>query len=248
MPHSAGAERRSIQRIELADPLVGRLGTHDVALVDLSLRGVGVEHRDQIATGSRVSLYFEVGGRKVVATCKIVRTRLDRFRSGRGAITVYRSGLLFDAFENESVSTVRDLVDRCVTRALEEQLANANGDPVTSTEKMPVFRDGVLAIDQTDLARIFEGRLDAPSLMLAKPSYIRCRLRDGLWMKIKTAKPDQPEDGFTVSAQESMQEITMLCDTYREGDTAVRDLVRKLAAASIQRSIDDAIPTDRLVP
>ena len=44
--------------------------------------------------------------------------------------------------------------------------------------------------------------------------------------------PDQPENGFTVSAAEPDDQVELLCQTYESGDEESRRLTRLLAELS----------------
>ena len=46
---------------------------------------------------------------------------------------------------------------------------------------------------------------------------------------------DQPENGFTVAANESEEQIQMLCRTYESGDAESRRMTRMIAELSVTR-------------
>jgi len=47
--------------------------------------------------------------------------------------------------------------------------------------------------------------------------------------------PDQPEDGFTVSANEAQDQIDLLCRTYEGGDADAKNMTRMIAGLTINR-------------
>jgi hypothetical protein len=44
--------------------------------------------------------------------------------------------------------------------------------------------------------------------------FVRWLFRNGAWTSEKSATSDQPDDGFTVSAAEPSEQVTLLCRTY----------------------------------
>jgi hypothetical protein len=66
--------------------------------------------------------------------------------------------------------------------------------------------------------------------------YIRWELRDGHWTPHHSHTADQPENGFTISAAEAEEQVTMLRRTYEAGDAEARRLTRMLAELSVAES------------
>ena len=56
----------------------------------------------------------------------------------------------------------------------------------------------------------------------------------------------QPANGFTVSAAETDENVSMLCDAYEAGDAENRRLIRIMAELSISKA--EGIPTRRYEP
>src|SRR5688500_15864307 len=132
---------RRVQRVHLAQPLVARLGTTYVVLVDLSILGARVEHHIPLAAGSHTRLAFDWDEATIVVDCRIVRSRLERFSSGSEGLTVYHSGLEFEAVTPETRALLKDMIGGFIGRALEEQKLNARGVfPGHDVERMPIFR------------------------------------------------------------------------------------------------------------
>lgn len=63
--------------------------------------------------------------------------------------------------------------------------------------------------------------------------FVRWMFDDGRWRSEPSLLPDQPADGFTVSAAEPPDQIEMLCRTYQDGDAEARRLTRMLAELSV---------------
>jgi hypothetical protein len=126
------------------------------------------------------------------------------------------------------------MISSARAQTLVEQVANAKGF-VPPRGEMPIFRGGVLTSNQV---RITSEKRDAHLLpdrpIVKEIGYIRFYKRVGRWMKIWTMDPAQPEDGFTVSANEPVDQVDQLCDLYRNGDESTRELVRLLASTSLE--------------
>lgn len=63
--------------------------------------------------------------------------------------------------------------------------------------------------------------------------YVRWELEDGHWTPHHAREPDQPENGFTISAKEPEEQVEMLRRTYETGDAEARRLTRMLAELSV---------------
>jgi len=64
-------------------------------------------------------------------------------------------------------------------------------------------------------------------------SFIRCRLHGNRWEIKRTSDPGQPDDGFAIPSESADAGIQTLCDNYSRGSAEDRQLIRLLAAASI---------------
>jgi hypothetical protein len=116
----------------------------------------------------------------------------------------------------EECTSLSRMLDRS-TREIElAQEANARGDR----------EENIIDGDQT-LTAASAGR------MLA--GYTVWRLTDGGWKGRPALLPDQPEDGFTISADESDDQVELLCRTYETGDGESRRLTRLLAEMSVSQ-------------
>lgn len=63
--------------------------------------------------------------------------------------------------------------------------------------------------------------------------YVRWELEDGHWTPHHAREPDQPKNGFTISANEPDEQVEMLRRTYETGDAEARRLTRMLAELSV---------------
>jgi hypothetical protein len=106
-----------------------------------------------------------------------------------------------------------------VARALDEQKANARGIPSAAVQ---AFQTG----KGTD--------------------FLRCELVDGTWRRTTTGRPEQPANGFTISAEEERDQVEMLCQTFETADAAGRKLIQTMAEMSISKS--EGVPTRRYNP
>jgi hypothetical protein len=69
----------------------------------------------------------------------------------------------------------------------------------------------------------------------ASSGFLQYRLTGDGWTCQRALLPDQPEDGFTVSANESQEQIDLLCRTYEGGDTESKRMTRMIAELSVTR-------------
>ncbi len=121
-----------------------------------------------------------------------------------------QAGLKF----TEDSSLLRDLIARSASDVLRAQLANMTGQR----------EQNFLVGDETLTA--------SSARLLGSTSYVSMIFEAGAWKRRKSLLPDQPPDGFTVSAAEADDQVALLCDTYAKGDEHQRNLTRLLAELS----------------
>jgi hypothetical protein len=120
-----------------------------------------------------------------------------------------RAGL---KFVEESEVLLR-LIALSATEVLRAQQANAEG--------------------QRELNVVGEETLTAASAGIrAHTGYLAYTFEDNAWHRRGTSLADQPSNGFTVSANESQEQIDLLCRTYEAGDAESRRMTRLLAEIS----------------
>jgi hypothetical protein len=133
-----------------------------------------------------------------------------RARTARKVET--RTGLEF----LEESETLCELLAASATELLRAQEANAAGQ-----REANVFGDETLT---------------AASARARLTGYVTWTLNEGGWKATHSLLPDQPPNGFTVSAGEDGEQVAMLCRTYEAGDAEARRLTRMLAELSVAGS------------
>jgi len=137
--------------------------------------------------------------------------------------------------------TLREIIVSHVARALEEQKANARG-VFRDYEQSPIFMRGLLTINRADFAEKVGENLGRPDQENAHVSY---RLDGRHWRKVKTRSSQQPEEGFTLLADEDPWQVELLCETYLMVEEEGRQLIRILSELSI---LGEGIPAGRFKP
>ena len=224
---------RRVQRVHLPQPLVARLGSAQVVLVDVSVLGARVEHHVPLATGAISTLSFEWDGETIEVECRIIRSRLERFSVGPDGLTVYHSGVEFADVESSTRKQIKDMIALFISRALEEQKLNARGVmPQHDVAKMPIFRyGGQLTANVKD--KELTTSLLPTARVLRETGYVCYRLENNTWRPRRTHDPGQPPEGFTVSATEDHAQVEMLCSAYEKSDAEGRRLIQLFAQLSI---------------
>ena len=112
---------------------------------------------------------------------------------------------------------LRRLIAASVTEILNAQQANAEG-----RREANVIGDATLT--------------SASELLGGARTFTTWLYRDGRWKARPSLLPDQPSDGFTIAANESEEQVALLCRTYENGDDEARRLTRLLAELSVTKS------------
>lgn len=191
-------------------------------MIDLSLHGAGIRHQSRVAPGTEASLRFKLEKQEHSVRCRLLRSKLELTQTDGGPIQSYRSGVSFVALDTE-VKSLRDALNKRVHRALLLQKANALGKPELAEEVTPGSDVDVKFL--------------APWL---QPSpFVRCTFdpKKG-WRRARSSSSDQPEEGFTVLAEEGDIEIEKLCKTWEKSDTNGRELIRLFAHLSLTETSD----------
>ena len=124
-----------------------------------------------------------------------------------------RSGLTFV----ESSDVLIDLIAQSAREVLRAQEANARG----------MREDNVISADETLTAA------SAGARGMMRGFVVWTLTPGGEWKKTSSLLPDQPDDGFTVAAGESMEQVEMLRTSYAAGDAEGRRMIRMLAELSV---------------
>ena len=216
----AREERRRHQRITLPAPLRGVVGPVRIFVMDVSLGGLCLAHQEPLPkVGSSCSVRFEGNAGAIVLPCVVMRTVVHREAKHAGDRAVRHSGLQIVAEDRWAVQPLRDLIAYYVERALDEQKANARGIPATAALSFQTGKAG---------------------------DFIRFELVAGQWRRTPTREDRQPINGFTVSAAETDEQVSLLCEAYENGTNDTRKLIRTMAELSISKT--EGIPTRRYEP
>ena len=213
-----GAERRQFGRIALDPPLPGWVGETPVDVVEASVTGFRVVHSARFPPVMSRQIRLVWNGKEMRFGCQIVRSMLFQLAKP-GEKSVYQSGVRLDEAIGDSEHVLRDLIAERVVRALEEQKANWRGIPPAGSY--------VYQVGKGDRFR-------------------RCELIEGRWRKVDTTLREQPQLGFTVSAELDPHQVDLLCRTFEKTDEEGRRLTRILAELSIRK--DEGTPTRQYEP
>ena len=204
----------------LHQPLGGRVGGARVFLIDVSVEGIRVAHQGTLPpVGQTTHIAMDWHGHTIDLDCKVIHSSIFKLAKADGEKSIYHAGLSITNASDESRLLLKQLVAEVVARALDEQKANARGVPAAAAQS---FQTG-------------KGN-----------DFVRCELVDGAWRKTATSRPEQPQNGFTISAEEGREQIEMLCQSFESADTEGRKLIRTLAEMSISQS--EGVPTRRYTP
>ena len=206
--------------MKLPQPLGGRAGTARIFLVDASVEGIRIAHQGSLpAVGQSCRVEVAWQGHPIELHCEVIHNSIFKLAKAAGEKSVYHAGLRITNADANSRATLKQMISDCIARALDEQKANARGMPATA----------------------------ALSFQTGKGNdFIRCELVDGAWRRTTTNRPEQPSNGFTISADEEREQVELLCQTWETADVAERKLIRTLAEMSISKS--EGVPTRRYTP
>lgn len=237
--HPRHGNRRRSERLRLARPLVCRLGTVGVVLVDLSNYGARIEHYARTERGLQRTLRIRFQGDEIAMPARIVSSRVERFIPGEKGLTVYRSGLEFLHKEGPEFEKVRKMTSAIIAGTLVEQVANARGFQAPVKGEMPIFRGSSLVSNHFDPASTRADEHLLPERELAaNVGFVRFAFDRHGWTRKWTLDPAQPREGFTVSATETWEQIESLCDLYRASNDEGRRFIQMLAQASVDSQLD----------
>jgi hypothetical protein len=212
-------------------PRPARFATYEVVLVDLSLKGAGIQHPNQIPPGTKSTLRFRLEREYHELTCEIKRSKLQLVRQGANTLQIYRSGLQFTGLEGQ-IETIKEALRKRVQRAIARQQADA----FSNAEAMNGIDESSGAIPLAALASWMETR-----------PYVRCMLeRNGRWKSEKVDSPEQPANGFTVSSDEGDKEIDLLRRAFEKANEEQRRLIRVFAQITLATPSDE--PRGRYEP
>jgi len=202
------SEQRNFQRVKPLRALEGKLGEQKVYVVDVSIHGARIAHQVRFEKTEALMLKFDWSGHTISFECRITRTTIEKYSKDPTKM-LYHSGIRFTRPLGESDKTVKEMISGHIVRVLDERRSNAKSVPPQTT----TFR-----------------RTAAHS-----SGFLQCRFQNGQWQNIKTQSPVQPDDGFTISAEEPGDQVALLCRSYEEADQNGREMIRKLSSISISQ-------------
>ena len=200
-------------------PLSAQFAGTRARVLEISVLGLLIAHEGKISPGTTHDLVIDWDGTELQFSCRVIRSTLWRLAKSAGERSIYHSGLRILESRGDSNSRLRHLLAERIIRALEEQKANARGIPPLAAY---MYQPG-------------KGEL-----------YRRCELVDGVWRKSETIRPDQPQNGFTVSIDVEPAHVEILCRTWETTTPEGRRLTQMLAELSIDKS--EGVPVRRYVP
>jgi hypothetical protein len=230
-------DRRKKKRIQLTRGLIARFGTTGAIILDITDAGARIEHFNPLDVRKKALFRFEWQKHAIETTAEVRSSRIHRFASGDDGTTVYQSGLYFSDYAGDSATRLRDLASTIVARSLAEQVANARGLGPVIERNMPVFRSGGVVANGLEPNQQRVEQYIPTTEVAVERGYVRCTLIAGKRFEKKWSRtPDQPEEGFTVSASEPEEHVEQLCETYLKGTEEDRKLIVLLAQLSVDKS------------
>lgn len=206
--------------MKLLEPLPARIDAQRVFILDVSRTGMRVAHQETIgAVGDQRIIEFEWEGRRLALECTLRHSQVQRIGTAAYARSIYHSGVTIVATSPGSEEVLRQMIERHVERALDEQKANARGIPALAAQSF-----------QTGKAK----------------EYVRHVWSGGRWHAATTTDARQPANGFTLSASQTAEEVAMLREAWEVGDAAAHTMIQRMAELSISRA--EGIPTRRYTP
>ena len=190
--------------LRLAKPIPATFGEQRVLVLDLGPAGALLSGSCDYEQGEEHELSF-LDGRGNVRVRGLVTGVADHGVSSHRDLLVRFHG---------SGDGLTDFIDRYEEQIRRAEVANAEGD----------LAQNVIDGDRT-LA-------DLGSAARTNEPFLQCRLIAGVWTRQITAAREQPPDGFTISAAETEDQVTLLQLAYEESDADGRHALREFAAVS----------------
>ena len=211
--------KREFERVHFEHPIPAQLSGQPVAVVDLAIGGARLLGTARVTPSSNHELRIDWEGETIILKCTVTRCVIQTFATKPDQSSTYEIGVRIVETIGESDRKLHHLIATFVLRAIDEQRANWSGVPPIG----PYVH--------------IEGK---------SGRYRRCQFFNDDWSIAETTKPDQPANGFTVSAEVSPRYIRMLCETWEKADDEGRRLTRILAELSINKA--EGVPTRRYIP
>jgi hypothetical protein len=217
--HEFHEVKREFERVHFEHPIPAQLSGQPVAIIDLAIGGARLLGTSRVVPASNHELRISWEGESIVLKCTITRCVIQTFARKPDDASTYEIGVRILETAGDSDRKLHHLIATFVLRAIDEQRANWSGVPPIG----PYVH--------------IEGK---------SGRYRRCQYFNGDWNIAETTKPEQPANGFTVSAEVSPKYLNMLCETWLKTDDEGKRLTRILAELSINKA--EGVPTRRYIP
>jgi len=217
--HEFQEVKRDFERVHFEHPIPAQLSGQPVAVIDLAIGGARLLGTSRVTPASNHDLRIEWEGESIILKCAVTRCVIQKFATKPDDASTYEIGVRILETAGDSDRKVHHLIATFVLRAIDEQRANWSGVPPIG----PYVH--------------IEGK---------SGRYRRCQYFNGDWNIAETTKPEQPANGFTVSAEVSPKYLHMLCETWVKTDDEGKRLTRILAELSINKA--EGVPTRRYIP
>jgi hypothetical protein len=217
--HEFREVKREFERVHFEHPIPARLSGQPVGLLDLAIGGARLLGTLRVQPASVHSLRIEWEAEAIDLKCTVTRCVIQTFASKPDDKSTYDIGVRITDTLGDADKKIHHLIATFVLKAIDEQRANWNGVPPMGPY---VHLEGK------------SGR------------YRRCQYFNNDWNITETTRPEQPINGFTVSAEVSPKYVHMLCQTWEQTDDEGKRLTRILAELSINKA--EGVPTRRYIP
>jgi hypothetical protein len=195
--------------LRLAKPIPATFGEERVVVLDLGPSGALLMGQCDVEQGAERELAF-LDGRGNVRVPALVTAVADHGLSPDRDLLV--------RFQ-EPGAGLPEFIARYESQIRRAEQANAEGD----LEHNVIDGDRMLS--------------DLGSAARSNEPFLRCQLNAGRWTRESTTRRDQPPDGFTISAAETEDQVTLLQLAYEESDEDGRHALREFAAVSLPPAV-----------
>jgi len=217
--HEFNEVKREFERVHFEHPIPARLSGQPIALLDLAIGGARLLGTTRVPPASNHDLEIDFDGETIRLKCSVTRCVIQAFAVKKDQKSTYEIGVRIVETVGDADRKLHHMIAEFVLKAIEEQRANWNGVPPVGPYIHVEGKGG---------------------------RYRRCQFFNGGWQISETTQPEQPLNGFTVSADVSPRYLKMLCQTWERTDNEGKRLTRILAELSINKA--EGVPTRRYIP
>jgi hypothetical protein len=211
--------------LKLAKSLAGELDGFPVTILDVADDRLLLEQKRAAAAGGHATVRFRWDRFDLELRCQVSAVK-PGYWSEEAHHFMHETEMRV-IVPNEMFST---LISEYRNRVLMAQEANASG-----AIERNVVDDGSSIVD---LGAARRRRMTG---------FVVFRWVDGRWQRRTVQTPEQPADGFTLSALEDEDQMRLLCLAYEEADEEGRRLLRDFAALSVQELVAADARRDRML-